>query len=76
MATIRLDFVSQDHMVFSGDVNEIIAPGIDGQLGILPQHAPLMTVLSSRRGHRASARAKTIYSSPSAAAGWKCGPTR
>lgn len=46
MATIRLDFVSQDHMVFSGDVTEILAPGIEGQLGILPKHAPLMTVLA------------------------------
>lgn len=46
MATIRLDFVSQDHMVFSGDVTEILAPGVEGQLGILPKHAPLMTVLA------------------------------
>ena len=46
MATIRLDFVSQDHMVFSDDVSEIIAPGIDGQLGILPKHAPFMTILA------------------------------
>ncbi len=46
MSTIRLDFVSQDHMVFSSDVNEVLAPGIEGQLGILPKHAPLMTILS------------------------------
>ncbi len=46
MPTVRLDFVSQDHMVFSGDVNEIMAPGIDGELGILPRHAPMITVLS------------------------------
>jgi len=46
MSTIRLDFVSQDHMVFSDDVSEIIAPGVDGQLGILPKHAPLMTILA------------------------------
>jgi len=46
MSTIRLDFVSQDHMVFSDDVSEIVAPGIDGQLGILPKHAPLLTILS------------------------------
>lgn len=45
MATVRLDFVSQDHSVFSEDVSEIIAPGSEGQLGILPKHAPLMTVL-------------------------------
>ncbi len=46
MAVIRLDFVSQDHMVFSGDVTEILAPGSEGQLGILPKHAPLMTILA------------------------------
>ena len=47
MSSIRLDFVSQDHMVFSGDVNEIVAPGIDGVLGILPKHAPLLTILTA-----------------------------
>jgi F-type H+-transporting ATPase subunit epsilon len=46
MATMRLDFVSQDHMVFSGEVQEITAPGADGVLGILPRHAPLITVLN------------------------------
>lgn len=46
MSVIRLDFVSQDHMVFSGDVAEILAPGIEGQLGILPKHAPFMTILA------------------------------
>jgi F-type H+-transporting ATPase subunit epsilon len=46
MASMRLDFVSQDHMVFTGDVTEIMAPGIDGELGIRPRHAPLITVLA------------------------------
>jgi F-type H+-transporting ATPase subunit epsilon len=46
MSTIRLDFVSQDHPVFSGDVAEVIAPGAEGQLAILPKHAPLITVLN------------------------------
>jgi F-type H+-transporting ATPase subunit epsilon len=46
MSTIRLDFVSQDHPVFSGDVAEVIAPGAEGQLAILPKHAPLITILS------------------------------
>jgi F-type H+-transporting ATPase subunit epsilon len=45
MATTHLDLVSQDRSVFSGEVNMIIAPGVDGQLGILPRHAPLITVL-------------------------------
>ena len=47
MSTTRLDFVSQDRLVFSDDVSEVIAPGIDGQLGVLPRHAPLMTVLTA-----------------------------
>ncbi|OQA45027.1 MAG: ATP synthase epsilon chain [Chloroflexi bacterium ADurb.Bin325] len=46
MATMRLEFVAQDHSVFSGDVTAVQAPGAEGQLGILPKHAPLMTVLS------------------------------
>ena len=46
MSTIRLDFVSQDHPVFSGDVAEVIAYGSEGQLAILPKHAPLITTLS------------------------------
>ena len=46
MATVRLDFVSQDHLVFSGEVNEIQANGIGGELGILPRHAPMITVLA------------------------------
>ncbi|MCJ7669509.1 MAG: F0F1 ATP synthase subunit epsilon [Dehalococcoidia bacterium] len=32
-------------MVFADDVNEVVAWGVEGQLGILPHHAPLMTML-------------------------------
>jgi F-type H+-transporting ATPase subunit epsilon len=42
---IRLDIVTAERVVFSEDVDEVIAPGIEGQLGILPHHAPLMTTL-------------------------------
>jgi F-type H+-transporting ATPase subunit epsilon len=45
-AVFHLDFVSQDKAVFSGDVREVIAPGADGQLAVLPKHAPLITVLA------------------------------
>jgi F-type H+-transporting ATPase subunit epsilon len=45
MATIRLELVTAERSVLSEDVDEVIAPGIDGQLGILPHHAPLMTIL-------------------------------
>ena len=32
-------------MVYSEEVDMLVAPGIDGQLGILPNHAPLLTAL-------------------------------
>ncbi len=45
MATIRLDVVTAERPVYSDDVDMVIAPGVQGQLGILPHHAPLMTML-------------------------------
>lgn len=45
MATTRLDVVTAEREVFSDDVDEVVAPGVEGQLGILPHHAPLMTML-------------------------------
>jgi F-type H+-transporting ATPase subunit epsilon len=45
MSPIKLDIVTAEKAVFSEDVDEVIAPGVDGQLGILPHHAPLMTML-------------------------------
>jgi F-type H+-transporting ATPase subunit epsilon len=45
MATFKLEIVTAERMVFSGDVNEVVVWGMEGQLGILPHHAPLMTML-------------------------------
>jgi len=47
MAAIRLDIVTAEGIVFSEEVDVVVAPGIEGQLGILPHHAPLMTMLQS-----------------------------
>jgi len=44
--TIKLDIVTAEKLVFSGDVDIVMAPGREGQLGILPHHAPLMTTLA------------------------------
>jgi F-type H+-transporting ATPase subunit epsilon len=43
--TIKLDIVTAEHKVYSDDVDIVVAPGIDGELAILPHHAPLMTML-------------------------------
>ncbi len=45
MATFRLELVTAERMVYSNDVDMVIAWGTEGQLGILPRHAPLMTML-------------------------------
>jgi len=45
MATIKIDIVTAERAVFSEEVDIVIAPGIDGELGILPRHTPLMTAL-------------------------------
>jgi F-type H+-transporting ATPase subunit epsilon len=42
---IRCEIVSQDRMVFEGDVDIVILPGEAGEMGILPNHAPLLSTL-------------------------------
>lgn len=43
--TIRCEIVSQDRTVFQDDVDIIILPGVAGEMGILPHHAPVLTIL-------------------------------
>ena len=44
--TIRCEIVSQDRNVFSGDADMVILPGVEGVMGILPHHSPVLTTLS------------------------------
>ncbi|MBI5032652.1 MAG: F0F1 ATP synthase subunit epsilon [Chloroflexi bacterium] len=46
MATIKLDIVTAERLVLSEDVDYVSAPGVDGILGILPRHQPLLTALT------------------------------
>lgn len=43
--TIRCEIVSQDRTVFEGDVDIVVLPGTDGEMGILPKHSPILTTL-------------------------------
>ena len=45
MATMRLEIITAERQVYGEDVEVLVAPGLEGQLGILPHHAPLMTAL-------------------------------
>jgi F-type H+-transporting ATPase subunit epsilon len=42
---IRVEIASQDRLVFEGEADIVIVPGIDGEMGILPNHAPLLSTL-------------------------------
>jgi F-type H+-transporting ATPase subunit epsilon len=47
MSSLKLDIVTAERIVYSEEVDIVVAPGVEGQLGILPHHAPLMTILQS-----------------------------
>jgi len=43
--TIRCEIVSQERTVFEGDVDIVVVPGVDGEMGILPNHSPLLSTI-------------------------------
>ena len=45
MSAIRLEIVSAETAIFSGEATMVVAPGKDGDLGIAPKHTPLLTTL-------------------------------
>lgn len=45
MSTFRLEIVTPERKVYDHDVNMIVVEGAEGQLGILPNHIPLLTPL-------------------------------
>ena len=45
MAPMKLEIITAEQVVYSDDVDVVVAPGSEGELGILPHHASLMTSL-------------------------------
>ena len=45
MAGLHFEFVSPENILFSGDVDQVDLPGIEGDMGIFAGHAPLVTTL-------------------------------
>lgn len=43
--TLHFSLVSPERELFSGNVKQVDAPGVEGEFGVLPMHAPFMTVL-------------------------------
>ena len=42
-ATLKLEIVTPNAVSFSGDVEMVTLPGVEGEMGVYPQHVPLMT---------------------------------
>jgi F-type H+-transporting ATPase subunit epsilon len=42
-STLRLEIVTPEAITFSEDVEMVTLPGVDGEMGIFPQHVPVMT---------------------------------
>jgi len=47
MATLKLEIVTPEAKVYSEDVDMVTLPGAEGEMGIYPQHVPLMTKITS-----------------------------
>jgi F-type H+-transporting ATPase subunit epsilon len=45
MATLKLEIVTPETKAYSEDVNFVVLPGSEGELGVYPKHVPLMTTL-------------------------------
>ena len=63
MSAIKVEIVSAEIAIFSGEASMVVAPGRDGDLGIAPKHTPLLTTL--RPGeielHKEGAEKEYIY---------------
>jgi F-type H+-transporting ATPase subunit epsilon len=45
MATLRLEIVTPEEKIYSEDVDMVTLPGAEGELGVYPNHVPLLTTL-------------------------------
>lgn len=42
---LRLEIVTPERLAYEDDVDSVVCPGVDGELGVLPHHAPLLSTL-------------------------------
>jgi F-type H+-transporting ATPase subunit epsilon len=47
MPTLKLEIVTPEAKVYSDDVDMVTLPGVEGEMGVYPQHVPLMTQLAA-----------------------------
>lgn len=44
---LQVSVISPERVLYEGSASAVVAPAFDGELGILPMHAPLMTLLGN-----------------------------
>jgi F-type H+-transporting ATPase subunit epsilon len=44
---MRVNVVSPEQALYDGDATALVAPAFDGEVGILPRHAPFLTLLGT-----------------------------
>lgn len=47
MASFPFELVSPERLLFTGEVESVVVPGVEGEMTILKDHAPLMTTLKA-----------------------------
>ena len=47
MATLRFELVAPERVLYAGEVDAVILPGTEGEMTVLPGHAPVMTALKT-----------------------------
>lgn len=58
MATLHLEIVTPEKLAYSSDVESVVIPAVEGEIGVLPMHIPLMTqihageLVISKGGHK------------------------
>jgi F-type H+-transporting ATPase subunit epsilon len=47
MATLRVELVAADQAVWTGEAKMVVAKTVEGEIGLLPGHEPMLAILSS-----------------------------
>ncbi len=57
---MKLEIIKPDRNIFKGEATSVVLPGIDGSLGILNNHAPLITTLKAGAIQVKTSEGKTL----------------
>ena len=59
---LKVSVISPESVLFEGEVSSVVAPAFDGEVGILENHAPMMTLLGTGTLRLGSSSAEKKFS--------------